>query len=86
MPTLALTIASANEGGSASSSSSRSRSSRRPPFAHTPEQMAMIAAGVVALFGSLAWDTPAGPSIVAAATVLFALSLAAGAVWRGRVG
>ncbi len=60
-------------------------------FARTPEQMAVIAAAVGALSvagglaGSLAWDTPAGPSIVAAATVLFALSLAAGAVVRGRV-
>ncbi len=61
-------------------------------FARTPEQMALAAAAVGALSvvgglaGSLAWDTPAGPSIVAAATVLFALSLAAGPVVRGRVG
>ena len=61
-------------------------------FARTPEQMALIAAALGALsvagglFGSLAWDTPAGPSIVAAATALFTLSLAAGPLVRGRVG
>lgn len=50
-------------------------------FASGPEQMAMIAsiAGIAAvfggLFGSLEWDTPAGPSIVVAALVLFLLSL-----------
>ncbi|MHA1537982.1 MAG: iron chelate uptake ABC transporter family permease subunit [Alphaproteobacteria bacterium] len=48
-------------------------------FARSPEAMAAIAAGlgVLAVIGglaaSLAWDTPAGPSIVAAATVLFVL-------------
>ena len=47
-------------------------------FARSPEAMAVIAAclGVLAVVGglgaSLAWNTPAGPSIVAAATVLFA--------------
>ena len=47
----------------------------------TPEQMAVIAAliGMVAviggLFGSLAYDTPSGPSIVAAALALFLASL-----------
>lgn len=46
-----------------------------------PEQMAVLAAivGVVSvlggLFGSLEWDTPAGPSIVVAALLLFVLSL-----------
>ncbi len=61
-------------------------------FVRTPERMALFAAAVGArsvvggLLGSLAWDTPAGPSMVVAATVLFALSLAAGAVVRGRVG
>jgi zinc transport system permease protein len=51
-------------------------------FARTPEQMAAIAvlAGALAVLGgiggSLIWDTPAGPSIVVAATVLFVLSLA----------
>ncbi len=62
------------------------------PFARTPEQMALGAACVGALAAagglaaSLAWDTPAGPSIVVVATALFALGLAVGAVVRGRVG
>ena len=50
-------------------------------FATGPEQMAVLAAviGAVAviggLFGSLEWDTPAGPSIVVAALCLFVLSI-----------
>ena len=62
------------------------------PFARTPEQMALGAAAVGALsaigglFASLAWDTPAGPSIVVVATALFALGLVVGALLRGRVG
>jgi len=58
-------------------------------FARTPEAMAVLAAGVGALSvagglaASLAWDTPAGPSIVTAATLLFAGSLLAAAVRRG---
>lgn len=46
-------------------------------FSRTPEQMALIAAliGSIAVVGGLAgswqWDTPAGPSIVAAAATLF---------------
>jgi len=58
-------------------------------FSRTPEAMAVLAAGVGALSvagglaASLAWDTPAGPSIVTAATVLFAGSLLAAAVRRG---
>lgn len=50
-------------------------------FAAGPEQMAVLAAviGAVAviggLFGSLEWDTPAGPSIVVAALCLFVLSI-----------
>ncbi len=50
-------------------------------FATGPEQMAMLAAivGVVAvfggLFGSLEWDTPAGPSIVVAALGVFIVSV-----------
>ena len=50
-------------------------------FASGPEGMALFAAGIGAvsvvsgLFGSLEWDTPAGPSIVVAALGLFALSL-----------
>ncbi len=49
-------------------------------FSSTPERMAMAAAaiGVVAVVsgmaGSITWDTPAGPSIVVAATALFAIS------------
>ena len=52
-------------------------------FARTPEQMALLAAGTGALAalggfaGSLAWDTPTGPSIVVAATLLFALGFLA---------
>ncbi len=47
----------------------------------TPEQMALIAAGIGALgvagglFGSLHYDTPSGPSIVVAALALFLVSL-----------
>lgn len=50
-------------------------------FASGPEQMGILAGiiGAVAvvggLFGSLEWDTPAGPSIVVAALGLFVLSL-----------
>lgn len=53
-------------------------------FAKTPEQMALVSAGIGALsvigglFGSLRWDTPSGPSIVVAATILFVISLASG--------
>jgi zinc transport system permease protein len=51
-------------------------------LARTPEAMAvmasMIGAGAVmaGLWGSLTWDTPAGPSIIVAATVVFALTAA----------
>ncbi len=38
------------------------------------------------LAASLTWDTPAGPSIVVVATVLFAVELAVGALVRGRAG
>ena len=50
-------------------------------FSSGPEQMAVLAAvaGVAAvisgLFGSLQWDTPAGPSIVVAALGFFILSI-----------
>lgn len=50
-------------------------------FSSGPEQMALLAAiigsaaVVGGLFGSLEWDTPAGPSIVVAALLLFILSL-----------
>ena len=49
-------------------------------LATTPEQMALgaIAIGCLSvaggLYGSLAWDAPAGPSIVVAATLLFAMA------------
>ena len=49
-------------------------------FARSPEQMALFAAlaGTIAvalgLVASLRWDTPTGPSIVVAASLLFALS------------
>jgi zinc transport system permease protein len=49
-------------------------------FASSPETMAAIAAGlggaavVLGLLGSANWDTPAGPSVVAAAVALFLLS------------
>ncbi len=58
-------------------------------FATTPEVMAFVAAlvGVLSVIGgieaSLVWDTPAGPSIVTAATVLFVISLPlSGAIWH----
>lgn len=50
-------------------------------FARGPEQMAILAAlfGIASVFGglggSLQWDTPSGPSIVVAATILFVVSL-----------
>jgi zinc transport system permease protein len=53
-------------------------------FARTPETMAVTASlvGALAVFcglaASLEWDTPSGPSIVIAATALFAISLAVG--------
>jgi zinc transport system permease protein len=49
-------------------------------FSHTPEQMALIAAAMgslavaLGLAGSWRWDTPAGPSVVAAAALLFGLT------------
>lgn len=60
-------------------------------FARTPETMAVLAAllGAVAVTGglmaSLRWDTPAGPSVVVAAAVVFALVLAAGGLARGHL-
>ena len=50
-------------------------------FASGPEQMALLSAliGCVAvfggLFGSLQWDTPAGPSIVVAASTFFIITV-----------
>ena len=58
------------------------------PFARSPEAMALaaVAAGAVSvvlgLGGSLQWDTPAGPSIVVAALVLFVFSFSAAALRR----
>jgi zinc transport system permease protein len=49
-------------------------------FAGNPELMAFLAsligclAVIGGLFGSYTWDTPAGPSIVVAACLLFLLS------------
>ncbi|MES9977050.1 zinc ABC transporter permease subunit ZnuB [Candidatus Thiodiazotropha sp. LNASS1] len=49
-------------------------------FSRTPEQMALVAAAVGALAvvlglaGSWQWDTPAGPSVVVAAAMLFGLT------------
>lgn len=49
-------------------------------FAHSPEGMAELAGLIgglavgLGLWASLRWDTPAGPSVVVAATSLFALS------------
>ena len=49
-------------------------------LAHTPEQMAFAAAavGAAAVIGGLTaswyWDTPAGPSVVVSAAVLFTLT------------
>lgn len=49
-------------------------------FAHNPEQMAMMASalGVIAVFGGLMgsvfYDTPAGPSVVVVAALLFFLT------------
>jgi zinc transport system permease protein len=49
-------------------------------FAREPETMAVVAAGfgmiavVAGLVGSLEFDTPSGPSIVAAAAILFGIS------------
>ena len=50
-------------------------------FANSPEQMAFLAAiiGIIAVFGglygSLQWDTPAGPSIVVSASVFFIVTI-----------
>lgn len=49
-------------------------------FSRTPEQMALMAAAVgslsvvLGLAGSWQWDTPAGPSVVVAAAMLFGLT------------
>ena len=57
------------------------------PFARTPERMAALASaiGCVAVLGGLGasavFDLPAGPAVVVAAALLFALGMAASA-WR----
>lgn len=57
-------------------------------FATGPEQMALfsiligVAAVVGGLFGSLEWDSPAGPSIVVAALLLFVVSILPSPVMR----
>ena len=57
-------------------------------FVHSPEGMAALSSlfGCVAvglgLWASLRWDTPAGPSVVVAATALFGLSSAIPSRWR----
>lgn len=54
-------------------------------LSRTPEQMALLAAAVGAvsvvggLFAALQWDTPPGPSIVVAATLVFVAGLAVSA-------
>ena len=59
-------------------------------LASTPEQMALGAcligglAVVGGLYGSLIWDSPAGPSIVIAAVLLFAVVSGAGKLIRTR--
>lgn len=58
-------------------------------FAATPEWMALsaaavgVAAVVLGLAGSLAWDLPSGPSIVAAAVAIFALTAMSGVLRSG---
>lgn len=53
------------------------------PFTRSPEAMAVMAAaiGIVSvsggLYASISWDTPSGPSIVVASSVLFLVSLVA---------
>ena len=55
-----------------------------------PEAMAVraVAAGLLSVFGgvcaSVAWNTPTGPSIVVAATLLFMLSLLKSRVVQSR--
>ncbi len=59
-------------------------------FSASPEGMAaatVIISGIAVVVGisaSFTWDTPSGPSIVATAALLFALSLGAGLIVRGR--
>lgn len=58
------------------------------PFSRTPETMALSAAafgGIAALgglWGAFQLDTPAGPSIVSLAAIIFAVSNIAAIIWR----
>jgi zinc transport system permease protein len=58
-------------------------------LSRSPEQMAILssvvgaAAVVGGLYGSFAWDTPSGPSIVVAALGLFVVGLVAGSIVNG---
>jgi len=58
------------------------------PLARTPDRMALIASGIGGLsaLGGLAtawqFDTPAGPTIVCVATLIFCLSAAFGLMWH----
>jgi len=59
-------------------------------FSSSPEQMAVLAAGIGSLavagglMGSLEWDTPAGPSIVVGALILFVVSVIAASLVKRR--
>lgn len=59
-------------------------------FSKSPEKMAFVsmAFGILSVGGglssSLAWDTPSGPSVVVAATFLFAISLIVGGRYQSR--
>jgi len=60
------------------------------PFSETPEQMmwgAMITgigSVMVGIWLSLAWDLPAGPAIVASASILFVVSVSLSSLFRHR--
>jgi zinc transport system permease protein len=60
------------------------------PFSSTPEQMAIIAAGIAAcsviggMFASLWFDTPAGPTIVMVLALIFLVSFLHGSVMASR--
>ena len=60
------------------------------PFSRTPERMAALAslagacAVAIGMWVSVRWNAPAGPSVVAAAALLFLLSFAWSATERGK--
>ena len=60
------------------------------PFSRTPERMAALAslagacAVAIGMWVSVRWNAPAGPSVVAAAALLFLLSFAWSAIERGK--